>query len=536
MPNSPALATFPPPTFDAILMNFRSADDLQLRCRNGQLSAKGPNEGVIGAFTRGAQWQAAETELGNAFRRSAGVDPSPAIQALIRDTVRPDNGERVDRGLRNIERQWNQEIKTSIAQGIPANASADLRTALHASIDDFIEERSTQNPGLNLLAQTTAYQAAILNSVGDILNAPNSQAAVQSAIAMMTQGPNRIEIGTLAFHSLQSRGDITADEFTQAAVGKLQADLQAANAATLLREDSMFSSYCREYLKTNADAYIQNVVQDADQLRVAQTPPNPALDSEALGAQLLQSMHNHAGQLNGVQPFLAGIHEAAQASGVAPDAGDRLVTNVAFLRVVNSSLIARYAPDITNAGNPALRGSAISMVEGIKVAQTFASRAHEGLPLAITNAADQSVQNLRQNAPQTMVDWQDTLLQARGPLPLVVAQQVAPVVNAPQPVNAVASQQLQDSSNIIVLGADDGPDGYVAAEADLDGYDADDEHGKIKRGRAPKQGEPEESSLKRSPSVKDMYKSNYAASKEQKLGEGEDVKNKVSSSSNSLFN
>lgn len=534
MPNSPALPLNNSPTFDTILNHFTSADDLQLRCRNGQLSAKRDNEGVMGAFTRGAQWQAAEAEVTNAFRRSSGVDPSPAIQALIRDTVRPDNGDRVSRGLQSIERQWNQEIKDSIAQRIPVNASVDLQNAIRASIDDYIDLTASQNPTLNLAAQTAAYQQTILDPVESILNAPNSQTAVQNAVTMMTQGAAENEVGALAFHALESRGDISQQEFLQAAVDKLQTDLQAANAATLLRQDSMFSSYCREYLRTNANGYVQNVVQDADQLRVGQTPPNPALDSEALGAQLLQSMHNHAGQLNGVQPFLAGIHAAAQASGVAPDAGDRLVTNVAFLRVVNSSLIARYTPDIANAGNPALQGSARSMVDGIKVAQTFASRAHEGLPLAITNAADQSVQNLRQNAPQTMVDWQDTLLQARGPLPLVIAQQVAPVVNAPQPVNAVVSQQLQDSSNIIVLGADDGPDGYVAAEADLDGYDADDE-GKgnnVRRKGSQKQSASEE---KRGPSVKDMYKSNYAASKEKKLDEGVDVQNKHSSSSNSLF-
>ncbi len=413
--------------FDDIKNNFSQPDDLQLRVKDGVLSAKKHNEGLLGVFTRGAQRQAAEQVLTNAFQLSTGVAPSATIQGQIHDVVNR-NGQTVQTGLDLVQRTWHDELTGQCVQNSANTPDANLNGYLSKLVSSAVETeaaRAVMNG--QTLSAAVGRQIALdaVKSIEDIRLAATPALAAQQALAAMNQAGASKDVGAAAFHALNSRGDITPQQFQDVCCARLQVELNGATASTLLRQDSAAGDFAREYVLTNAAPYFDGVKMDAQTLR----NNLGGLTGPQIGEQLLQSMAAHAPQMAGVQPFLQGLHQTAlQNPTLGTEAGDRIVVNVVFLRGVSGQLTGNLTPELADS-DLAKAASARTLLNGVKIAQTFASTSYLLDPLPVSGPLDQGAADIRKGGA-AMPAWDTMMDQIRGPV-APVGLAVLPAISPP---------------------------------------------------------------------------------------------------------
>ncbi|MBB5038933.1 hypothetical protein [Prosthecobacter dejongeii] len=527
-------------SFDDIKNNFSKADDLQLRVKGGMLSAKKDNEGVFGVFTRGAQKQAAELALTDAFKVTTGVAPSAKIQGQIHDVVNLD-GKSVKTGLDLVQRTWHDELTRQCVQNSANTPDANLNGYLSKLVSSAVEteaNRAVMNG--QTLSAAGGRQIALdaVKSIEDIRLAATPALAAQQALAAMNQPGASKDVGAAAFHALNSRGDITQQEFQDVCCARLQVELNGASASTLLREDTISAEFAREFVLTNATPYFDNVEADAQALR----NNLGVLTGPQIGEQLLQSMAAHAPQMAGVQPFLHGLHQTAlQNPNLGPEAGDRIVVNVVFLRGVSGQLTGNLTPELADS-DPAKAASARTLLNGVKIAQTFASTSYLPDPLAVSGPLDQGAADIRQGGA-AMPAWDTMMDQIRGPVApvgLAVLPAISPPASPPSSLLVsspasppssllVSSPPLASSDSSLSLKEDsspvrpeyDHPFEREMEDRDLD-MEQDDIADSLSAGGAKADDGP--AKLERSQSVSDMYKSEFQKNKEKASAPSLEVK------------
>ncbi|MEN3943138.1 hypothetical protein WJU23_17705 [Prosthecobacter sp. SYSU 5D2] len=429
-------------SFDQISQHFTQNDDHQLRVQNNQLVAKLANEGTLGVLWRNGQFNQAEQVLKDAFQRTTGVQPSPAIEPLIREAVRP-GAKSVNQIMGDIQTEWSNQLQQTYGQSSLNLASPTLKASLDKAISKSLESATTQASNQNVLfsdPQAQHLAASMDANIQGILNAGSPAAAIQAAQQALATPDASHHIGGSVFHALNTRGDVQVADYKVLMDQLMTAELghPATKNDTMFRQDSLATEFARECLTTLADPYFQAVQQDAGRLHAHLA--GGAVQTQAQNASaLLKSMDDNAQLLQDVRPLLQSIHQAAQANPLLGNAGaDKAVTNILCLRCTNNQLTATYTQSMAQSVG-SQKAADKGLVLSVQAANSFVSTAGDpggaNHQIPVSTPIDNVVNEMR--AAGAYNQWQGTLDKIRGPVSPVIAVAV-PVAPVAVPVAPVA--------------------------------------------------------------------------------------------------